>query len=243
MLAFLVPTKKRWLQIRISLAVILGASIFLEPMVCGQAPAALNYQMPPKAIADLVDAPPTPEVRIGPDQQWLLLLERPNFISIEELSQPELRLAGVRINPRTHGPSRSSYYTGLKLLNISEKEQVTIKGIPQDAKIRNVDWSPDGKHIAFVVTRENGQDLWVVGLHTASAQRLISERINSIYGSAFEWLPDSKTLLCKTVPDGMEKAPAKPTVPRGPVLQETSGKKANTGLPLTVIVYLPEFTC
>jgi dipeptidyl aminopeptidase/acylaminoacyl peptidase len=182
--------------------------------------------MPPKAIADLVDAPPTPGVRIGPNQQWLLLLERPNFISIGELSQPELRLAGVRINPRTHGPSRSSYYTGLKLLNISEENEIAIKGIPQDVKIRNVDWSPDGKHIAFVVTRENGQDLWVVDLHTASAKRLISERINSIYGSAFEWLPDSKTLLCKTVPDGMEKAPAKPTVPQGPVLRETSGKKA-----------------
>ena len=68
--------------------------------------------MPPKAIADIVDAPATPGVSISPDKKQILIMERSSLTSIEELSQPELRLAGLRINPATNGRSRSSYYTG-----------------------------------------------------------------------------------------------------------------------------------
>ena len=207
------------LHVGISLVIAVGVAIF-------PGSAATNYQMPPKAIADLVDAPPTPDVRRDPNHKWLLILERPNLISIEELALPELRLAGTRINPRTHGPSRSSYYTSLRLLNMEEGNEITIKGLPRSARIRNVDWSPNGKHVAFVITKANGQDLWVADVDQGSAQKLISERISSVYGSPFAWLPDSETLICKTVPDDMGQAPTAPTVPQGPIIQETAGRKA-----------------
>lgn len=224
MLAFSSPLKSS-LHIAVSFAAILGASILFGPRACGQTPAAVNYQMPPKTIADLIDAPPAPWVAIDPNQQWLLIMERPNLISIEELSQPELRLAGSRINPMTHGPSRRSYSTALKLLDIKTGDQVAIEGIPQNAKIRNVAWSPDGKHIAFITTKENSQDLWVAQANIGSARKLISDRVNSVH-TPFVWLPDSRTLLCTIIPAGLEKPPAKPMVPQGPVVQETSGKKA-----------------
>ena len=34
-----------------------------------------NYKMPPKAIADLVDAPATPGVSLSPNKKQLLILE------------------------------------------------------------------------------------------------------------------------------------------------------------------------
>jgi dipeptidyl aminopeptidase/acylaminoacyl peptidase len=132
----------------------------------------------------------------------------------------------MRINPRTHGPSRSSYYTALKLLSIEEGTEIAVKGLPQEARIRNVDWSPDGKHIALVIIKPEGQDLWVVDAGSASATRLISDRVSSVYGSPFEWLPDSKTLICKIVPDETGPAPAAQSIPTGPVIQQTTGKKA-----------------
>lgn len=67
----------------------------------------LAYQVPPKAIADIVDAPGNPFVIPSPDCKTLLVVERPALIAIADLSQPELRLAGLRINPRTNGPSLS----------------------------------------------------------------------------------------------------------------------------------------
>jgi dipeptidyl aminopeptidase/acylaminoacyl peptidase len=225
MSAFSAPPK-RDLLLGVSFILILGVSVFSEPVVYGQQPTAPGYQMPPRAIADLADAPPTPGVLRDPNQHWLLILERPNLISIEELAQPELRLAGIRINPRTRGPSRSSYYTALKLIDIEDRNEIAIKGLPRNAKIRNVQWSPNGEHIAFVITKENGQDLWVADVDNGSARKLISEKINSVSGSPFVWLPDSRTLICKTVPDDTGQAPVAPTVPQGPVIQQTSGKKA-----------------
>ena len=53
-----------------------------------------DYKMPPKAIADIVDAPALPGISISPDKNQLLIMERSTLTSIEELSQPELRLQG-----------------------------------------------------------------------------------------------------------------------------------------------------
>lgn len=131
-----------------------------------------KYQKPPQTIADLVDAPPTPYVSIDPTHQWMLLQEYPNLISIDELAQPELRLAGMRMNPKNHGPSRSSYRTGLKLLEIGTATIFEIKDLPKKVKIRNVSWSPDGKHFAFIISKQNGQDLWIVDVAGKTAKKL-----------------------------------------------------------------------
>ena len=69
--------------------------------------------MPPQVLADMIDAPPTPWVAVSPGGDWLVLLERPGLPPIDEVAMPELRLAGLRINPRTNGPSRATYLEGL----------------------------------------------------------------------------------------------------------------------------------
>src|SRR5688572_17697357 len=76
-----------------------------------------GYKVPPKDIVDLVMAKPTPGVSIDEKGEWLLLLERSSFPTVEELAQPELRIAGLRINPNNFGPSRSNYSTGFQLKN------------------------------------------------------------------------------------------------------------------------------
>ena len=68
--------------------------------------AQTGYQMPPKAIADLIDAPPTPGVSLSPDNSKMLILERAGLQSIKELGEEELRLAGLRLNPRTAWETR-----------------------------------------------------------------------------------------------------------------------------------------
>lgn len=192
----------------------------------GQSPVPQTYQMPPKPIADLVDAPPTPVVNIDPTNQWLLIMEQPSLPSIEELSQPELRLAGIRINPRTNGPSRTRYYTGLKLKNISNGEEAVITGLPSNARIGSVRWSPDGKCITFTITKKDGLYLWMADCKSMTARQLIPAKLNGTYRSPFQWMPDNRTLICKIIPEDRGEPPTAPEVPASPVIQESTGKKA-----------------
>ncbi|MDA0742432.1 MAG: S9 family peptidase, partial [Proteobacteria bacterium] len=82
--------------------------------------AAPTYQQPPQPIAQILDAKPNPGVSVSPDRKTLLLTDRSNLPSIAELSEPMLRLAGYRINPRNNGPanSRVSWLTGLSFQSI-----------------------------------------------------------------------------------------------------------------------------
>ena len=189
-------------------------------------PAQPQYRMPPKAIADLVDAPITPSLSLGPDRKLMLLMEHPGLPPISEIAQPELRLAGLRINPRTNGQSRRSYYTKLTLKSFSDGGEKPITGIPSEARIGNVAWSPDSKHIAFTNTQNSGIELWVAEVNTGQAVRLTEARLNSTYGSPFCWLSDNRTLLCKAVPADRGPTPESPEVPIGPVIQESTGRKA-----------------
>ncbi len=205
--------------ILITILILYGASIY------GQS-TQQTYQMPPKAVADLVDAPPTPSVNIDPTNQWMLIMSVPSFPSIDELAQPELRLAGMRINPRTNGPSRGRYYTGLKLKSISKGEEFDLQGLPKNPRIDNVRWSPNGKQIAFTITLETGIYLWLADTKSKIAKQLIPNRLNAAGRSVFQWVSDNQTLICKTVPDDRGKAPMAPSVPASPIIQESTGRRA-----------------
>ena len=69
-------------------------------------PAASGYLLPPKAIVDILDAPPPPTVELSPSRDVVALLDRASMPTIAQLSQPMHRVAGVRINPKTNGPHR-----------------------------------------------------------------------------------------------------------------------------------------
>jgi len=185
-----------------------------------------GYKMPPKAIRDLVDAPLTPVVSISSDKKHILILERASLPSIEELSQTELRLAGLRINPRTNGRSRSSYYTGIVVQELQSGRQKMIKSLPKDGRISNVSWSPDGKHIAMTVIRGSQINLYTVDIKSSKAKLLFKSPLNTIYGTPFYWLSNSKGLVVKTIISGRGDPPKVYSVPKGPVVQENLGKKA-----------------
>ena len=192
----------------------------------------LKYQVPPKAIVDLVDTRPTPVVDVSPKdkdgRQWLLLEEISGLPAIADLAQPELRLAGLRFNPKTNGPSRGRYITGLKLKMLPDGAEKAVTGLPANAKIRFAAWSPDERHVSFVNISDNATDaglsLWIVDVATAGAKRLPGIALNGIFGSPCEWVSDSASLICKTVPQKREAPPQRAEVPTGPVVQENLGR-------------------
>ena len=208
------------------LAFLLVMTAFLAVPVFAQEPA-VTYQMPPQVLADIIDAPPTPGVYLTPDKEWLLLLERPGNPSIEEVAAPELRLAGLRINPRANGPSRSRPLNGLVFQNLESGEEVRVTGLPEEPKITGLSFSPDGEKIAFVVNVDDDLTLWYAEVKDGKAKRVTQKglRLNAVYGRPYAWRFDSKSFVARTVPADRGEAPSEPIAPAGPIVQENLGKK------------------
>lgn len=212
------------------------ASLLL-PLLLAAIPTAAQtaYQKPPKAILDVLNAPATPQVSLSPAGDKMLLLQSTSYPSIAELSEPMLRIAGLRINPNTNGPRLAQRVYGLTLKNIADGKEIKV-AVPPNARIGfgrggafgggSGGWSADGKHFAFTNTTANSIDLWVGNSATGAARKLAGVRLNAAYGEAWQWMPDNRTLLVQLVPAGRGKPPAEPKVPVGPTIQESYGKAA-----------------
>ncbi len=187
----------------------------------------LSYQMPPKEMAEVVDALPTPQANLSPDGKWLLLMQQPPLLTIADLSQPELKLAGVRFNPQTHDQTRSFYFTSLTLVNAGTKASRVISGVPAPARMRYATWSPDSTKIAFTISTKAGVELWTADAATATARRLSFVAVNQVLPRRpFEWMPDSRSIVAR-VASFTSPAPANgDRTPTGPAVQESRARKA-----------------
>jgi dipeptidyl aminopeptidase/acylaminoacyl peptidase len=186
---------------------------------------SVPYRMPPKAMADIADAPPTPRVVLDPTGTWLLVLHHPALDSIADLSREELRLAGIRFNPQTNARSRRDVAIRAEILRLADGSTRAIQGLPAAPRIDDVSFSPDGAHFAFTHTTDDGMELWVGDVATATAKHLASG-LNGVFENVFHWRSDGRSLVVRTVPRNRGAAPAAPKVPEGPVVQETSGETA-----------------
>ncbi len=190
----------------------------------GLAQDAATYQTPPKALADLVTVAPTPGVSVDSKGQYMVILERAANPTIAELSQPELRLAGVRLNPATNGPSRASYLTGLKLKKLPNGTETAVTGLPAEAQLSYLQWSPDETKIAFTNTTDTQLELYVADVATAAARRVGTVALNAVLGTPYNWLPDGQGFIVRAVPAGRGAAPAPGRVPKGPTVQQNLGR-------------------
>lgn len=182
------------------------------------------YQRPSAALASLVDAPLTPFVSLSPGRATMLLLERPALPPVAELAEPELRLAGVRINPATNGPSRESYYTGVVLKTLADGTERRLAGLPEGARITQVTWSRDSRHLLITIVHAGSRRLWLGEVASARARPLTDRPLNGVLDEP-TWVDDA-TIVASFIPDRRGAPPAAPAVPSGPVVQENlSGKR------------------
>ena len=184
-----------------------------------------GYRTPPQAIADLLLAKPTPAVSIDGKANWMLLMERNSFPSVEELAQPELRIAGQRINPNNFAPSRQNFINNFKLKDIKAGKEYPVSGLPLNMLAGNIAWSPDEKKIAFTNTTNKNVDLYVIDLATRKAAKVNRQPLNVVLGQEFTWM-DNNTILYKTILQPASAAPRRSLMPSGPAIQQNLGKVA-----------------
>lgn len=188
-----------------------------------------SYQKPPQEILELVDVPKAPSIFLDEKKEHMILLFRDAYKSIEELSQEELRLGGLRIDPKTNIGSRVTYFNNVKIKSLKKTggESVQVKGLPVNPKLTNFRWSPDQKKLALTHTTTNGVELWVLDIATHSLSKLTDATINANIGGVINWFEDSKSLLVKMISD--KRKPlinTKTAIPTGPTISVNDGKKA-----------------
>ncbi|SMD00846.1 alpha/beta hydrolase family protein [Pedobacter africanus] len=190
-----------------------------------QAQDAIDYQLPPKEIADLLLAKPTPGISLDSKAEWMLLSGRNSYPSVEELALPEYRIAGLRINPENYSPSRQVFISSFSLKNIKTNKTLAVSGLPQPLYAGNVSWSPDEKTISFTHTGKKGVDLYLIDVATQKAKKINKQPLNVVLGAGTMWL-DNNTLLYRTAIKPASAAPVKPLMPKGPTVQQNLGKAA-----------------
>ena len=187
----------------------------------------LTYQKPSKSILDLADYQRAPTVSMDTKKETMLLMYRNTYKTLDDLNQEELRLGGLRINPVTNISSTVTYTTNLKLRKISSKNETQVAGLPENAKISNISWSPNDKKILFSHTTNSGVELWVVDVATAKAAKLTDATVNANLGNPFSWFLDNETILVKMLPKNRKPLlDSKKDLPTGPIISSTSGAKS-----------------
>jgi dipeptidyl aminopeptidase/acylaminoacyl peptidase len=181
-----------------------------------------GYKTPPKDIMDLVMVKPTPNVSLDDKAEWMLFSQSNSFPSVEELARPELRIAGLRINPNNFAPSRQTFINDLWFKNLSSNKEFKIAGLPSPLMAGSISWSPNDKKIAFTHTTSDRVDLYVIDVATQKATKINKQALNTISGG-YQWIDDN-TLLYRTIVKPVTAAPPKSSVPNGPTLQENYGK-------------------
>src|SRR5512139_2701479 len=156
-----------------------------------------RYLLPPKAVVDILDAKPLPTVILSPTRQELAMLDRASMPTIADLSQPMLRLAGRRINPKTNGPQRPQAVLAITLKRIADGRHVKVNA-PLAPRLGNVSFSPLGSRLAFTQTGPTGIELWIADARTGMARKVTTPTLNGAWGAPCDWASE-KEMLCQFV--------------------------------------------
>lgn len=181
-----------------------------------------GYKTPPAVVADMLLAKRPASVSIDNTGQWMVLQQSNGYAEMEELAAPELRIAGLRINPANFSPSRINAVHAIKLKDVKTGKEYAISGLPAKLSAQSISWSPDQQRFAFLQIENGGVDLYTVAIATKKATKINKAPLNIVL-NRYQWL-SAEALLYFTTTQKPTEAPVKPAVPDGPTVQENSGK-------------------
>ena len=193
----------------------------------GFAQEDITYQKPPQEILDLVDFQRAPSISMDSKKEQIVFMFRNTYKTLAEISEEEMRLAGLRINPKTNISSTVTYVNNIQYRKFKDKNPFQIKGLPENPRLSNFAWSPDETKMAFTHTTLTGVELWVVDFETLLAKRLTEAKINANLGNPMTWFKDGNSLLVRMLPkDKPELIDTKTALPTGPIVTVSDGSLA-----------------
>ena len=186
--------------------------------------AMSNYEKPVKELSKLVEAKRFPTSKISPSGKFLALLYPKGAPSIKEVAKKELRLAGLRIDPKTFTSSRiRRKYSSIEIINLKTRELIYTQRARSGAFIYPK-WNPKSDKLAYLHLRDNGGKLALMESPSFKTKFLETKQINAVVGSNFyRWSYDGKSIDYLARPKGL-KLPRTDTSLE-PVIQESKQQK------------------
>ncbi len=176
----------------------------------------------------MVDVERAPYVLFDENWEQMILLYRDSYKRIADLSKKEMRLGGLRIDPKTNIGSRTTFYNNIRLKRTDKNAVMQeLTGMPENPRLANFTFSPDESYLAMTHTSEEGTELWVLDIDNARMRKLTGPIVNANLRDVINWFEDSQSLLLKTLPEdrGALVDPGE-VVPTGPTVSVNYGKKA-----------------
>ncbi len=197
----------------------IGLLVLALPLGADQLP----YQKPPQEILNILNAPALPVLSVNPTHTYATLSQSARYPGIDEVSAPMLRLAGIRIDPKTNGLHLAPFSTAITLVKLPQGTKIAV-ALPAHARASALHWSANGKMFAFTNTTPLGIELWIGDPSTGKTHQIAGLKLNAVLGDPIEWLPDNRTLLVKAVKEKRGLPPVEARVPKGPTVEESDGK-------------------
>jgi len=193
------------------------------------APARVSgYDSPPQYVLDVLHAPTPPRPILSPTRASVLLVSWVQYPPMAQVAEPFLKLAGVRVEPRTRRKHDTAGGYGvapcaqtLSVVDVATRRETTI-ALPAGGCADGFIWAADGASFAFRNTSGDAVELWA-GNRDGATHRVGDVRLNPMLGSSHRWTPDGKSLLVKLVPDNIGAPPAAGAGAEGPRIQESTG--------------------
>lgn len=186
-----------------------------------------SWQSPPNPIEPMFRAPQLPDVVLSPNRRYGLEIRPSGPLSLAELAQPVLSLAGLTINPRTNSPIADTTYHPIAVIDVASGQQRPVS-LPDNVDFDHLRWSRDGRYLSATHQTDRGLELWVIDLEQAQAKRLSNSILNAAAGNPCDWLPGDAGLVCRTIPDERGTPPPAPSVPMGPLISDNDGQRSPT---------------
>ena len=188
--------------------------------------SSTTYRSPGADIEAIVDAPPTPLVKLSPGSQYMLRVSYSLTPPLEMIARPFHKLGGLRIDRDTATTRRTYNMFDVHITHMQSGEGFALKLPAHAQRVCSVGWSPDGEKLAITLLTRQGVELWCVRVAERAMHRVAPALLlNDTLGSELRWMPDSSQLIVLAVPQGRGAAPKRSRLPAGPKIQETRGQK------------------
>jgi dipeptidyl aminopeptidase/acylaminoacyl peptidase len=192
-----------------------------------QASLDASYKVPSGPLLKAVGSPELPSFRPNHQDTRLLVTWSSRYLSLEDLRQPEKRLAGLRFHPELRCSVRQSFINNLEIHDLRDgrySKSVSVTGLPRKLRALDPIWSPDGERFSLIVVQKRSCSLWVVEASTGAAKQVTARQPQGINGFDVEWL-DSQSLICLVADQSATRRISRKSETLAPSIQEHQHQK------------------